>query len=86
MSIRRNVAAVTVLALTLVGAGPGVAVAADQPTLTFRSATPHPRVERFVDGESVWFELDLGIHLIAGSQPFEIRAKRGSYAQPIVAK
>ena len=86
MAIRRNVAAMTVIALTLVGAGPGVARAAtDQPTLTFRTATDHPVVERYIDGDYVWFELDLGINLIAGAQPFEIRAKRGSYAQPIVS-
>jgi hypothetical protein len=87
MSVRRHLAAVTTIVLLLVGAGPSVAAAAaDQPLLTFRSATAHPVVERIVDGEYVYFDLDLGIHMIAGQQPFEIRAKRGSYAQPIVAK
>jgi hypothetical protein len=79
-------AGVTAATLLLVGAAPGVATAADQPLLTFRAATDHAVVERFVDGDYVWFELDLGIHLIAGQQPFEIRAKRNSYAEPIVAQ
>jgi hypothetical protein len=86
MSIHRRVTAVAVTALLLVGTEPAVAAADAQPTLTFRSATARPVVERIVDGENVYFDLDLGIHLIAGAQPFEIRAKRGSYAQPIVAK
>src|SRR4051794_25101998 len=86
MHIRRPAAVLSVAALLVAGAGPAVAAPADQPVLTFRSATAHPVVERFVDGESVYFDLDLGIHMVAGAQPFDIRAKRASYAKPIVAK
>ncbi|MEU8609648.1 lysyl oxidase family protein [Actinoplanes sp. NPDC048791] len=87
MHIRRPLAALTTTALLVVGVGPAVAAAADaQPILTFRSATAHPVAQRFVDGDYIWFDLDLGIHLVAGTQPFDIRAKRKSYAQPIVAK
>lgn len=87
MSLHRTVARVLATTLVLAGAAvPGVARAADPPPLTFRAATDHVYADRFVDGDiPVWFDLNLGLHMIAGQQPFEIRAKRSTYADPIVA-
>ncbi|MEV4638142.1 lysyl oxidase family protein [Actinoplanes sp. NPDC049548] len=74
-------------AVALAGAGVGVASAAsDPPALTFTLATPNVTAERYVwDGEANLY-LDLGVNVIAGKNPFEIRATRKSYADPIVAK
>jgi hypothetical protein len=74
-------------AVALTGAGYGIAsAAADPPDLTFVAATRDVVAERYVDDESVYFEFDLGVNLIAGKKPFEIQAKRKSYADPIVAR
>jgi hypothetical protein len=87
MSLRKHVARVMAIALvTTAAAGPGTAHAAAQPLLTFRQAGDHVTVERFVDGDTaVWFELNFGVHMVAGQQPFEVRAKRQTYADPVVA-
>ncbi|GGQ65740.1 hypothetical protein GCM10010166_39210 [Couchioplanes caeruleus subsp. azureus] len=81
-----TVGAVTA-AVALAGAGVGVArAAADPPPLAFTLATPDVTVERYVwDGEASLY-LDLGVNLIAGKDPFEIRATRKSYADPIKAQ
>jgi hypothetical protein len=68
-------------------AGVGVANAATDPApLSFVVATPNVIAERYADGETVFLNLDLGVNLIAGKDPFEIRATRKSYANPIVAQ
>jgi hypothetical protein len=74
-------------ALVLTGAGVGVANAAtDPPPLAFTLATPNVTAERYTwDGEPYLY-LDLGVNVIAGKDPFEIRATRKSYADPIVAR
>jgi hypothetical protein len=41
---------------------------------------------RYVDGDFHYFDFDLGVNLIAGLNPFEVRASRTSYADPIVAR
>lgn len=74
-------------AVALAGAGVGVAsAAADPPPLAFTLATPNVTAQRYVwDGEANLY-LDLGVNVIAGKDPFEIRATRKSYADPIVAQ
>jgi hypothetical protein len=91
MSNRKNrsraLAGAVTTALALAGAGYGTAsAAADPPALTFVAATRDVVAERYVDEEYTWFDLDLGVNLVAGMHPFEIRASRKSYAQPIVAQ
>ncbi len=92
MSKHRNrtrvlVAGAVTSAVALAGAGYGVASAAeDPPDVAFVVATRDVVAERYVDEEYVWFDFDLGVNLIAGKDPFEIRATRKSYAQPIVAQ
>lgn len=83
--LRRAVGATAgVLALTLSGVGVAEAAAAT-PALTFLAATPNVNAERYIDGEDVYLYLDLGLHVVAGKDPFEIRAKRAGYDKPIVA-
>ena len=77
--------ATTVVALA--AGGMGVARAADvPPALSFTAATPNVTAERHSDGADVDLDLDLGVNLIAGDDPFEIRAARATYATPIVAE
>jgi hypothetical protein len=87
---RRTRVLVAVAATAAVGmaaAGVGVANAAtDPPPLAFTLATPNVTAERYVFEDSVYFDLDLGVHVIAGKDPFEVRATRKSYADPIVAQ
>ncbi|MEV6637575.1 lysyl oxidase family protein [Actinoplanes sp. NPDC051470] len=91
MSTRKNrtrvlTAGAVTAALALAGAGYGIASAAeDLPALAFRAATHDVTVTRYVEDGTPWMDFDLGVNLIAGKQPFEIRAKRNSYSQPIVA-
>ncbi|GAA3336859.1 hypothetical protein GCM10020358_11020 [Amorphoplanes nipponensis] len=74
-------------ALGLAVAGMGVADAATAPPpLAFTMATPNVLAERYVyDGEA-YLDFDLGVNVIAGRDPLEIRAKRSSYAKPITAE
>jgi hypothetical protein len=85
---RRNRALVAGAAgIALAAAGIPVANAATAPPgLAFISATPNVTAERYVSGDFTWFDFDLGVNLIAGQDPFEIRATRKSYADPIVAQ
>jgi hypothetical protein len=84
---RMLVAGAVTTAVALAGAGVGVANAAtDPPPLAFVAATPNVSVDRYVDGDYVWLDFDLGVNLIAGNDPFEVRATRKSYADPIVAQ
>lgn len=83
---RWPVIGVAVGALVLTGAGVGAAEAAvSPPSLTFVAAAKSVTAERYVDGEDVYLSLDLGLHVIAGKDPFEIRATRTAYDKPIVA-
>ena len=87
---RRLLAAGTgVIAVAGAIAGVGIANAATAPPpLAFVVATPNVTAERYVDSEGnvYYLDLDLGVNLIAGEDPFEIRASRKSYADPIVAQ
>ncbi|HWS38733.1 MAG TPA: lysyl oxidase family protein [Actinoplanes sp.] len=73
-------------ALVLTGAGVGAAeAAATPPSLAFVAAAKTVTAERYDDGEDVYLSLDLGLHVIAGKDPFEIRATRTAYDKPITA-
>ncbi|HEU4426137.1 MAG TPA: lysyl oxidase family protein [Pilimelia sp.] len=80
---RRHASALTaagvIAALT---AGTPAAAAPKEPPLRFVAAASTVTIERW-EGEPVF--LDLGTHVVAGKTPFEVRAKRASYAKPIVA-
>jgi Lysyl oxidase len=74
-------------ALALTAAGVGVAqAAATPPPLAFVAATDAVTAERYVYDDEVYFSFDLGLHMIAGKDPFEIWAKRAGYDKPIVAE
>ncbi len=60
-----------------------VSAGEEPPPLALVAGTRSVTIER-PKGESI-FELDLGAHLVAGSSPFEIRARRTSYRKPVVA-
>ena len=68
-------------------AGMQVADAATTPAgVTIVAATKTVKAERYDTGEkSHAVELDLGLNVIAGAEPLEIRATRTSYAKPIQA-
>ncbi|GAB1689451.1 lysyl oxidase family protein [Krasilnikovia sp. M28-CT-15] len=84
---RLLVAGAVTTAVAAAAAGVGVATAAtDPPALTFMAATPNVTAERHIFGDSSYFTVDLGVNLIAGKNPFEVRASRKSYADPIVAQ
>src|SRR5262245_36865171 len=91
MSSRKNrtralTAGAVVTAVALAGAGYGIASAAeDPPALAFQAATHDVTIERYVEEDYHWMNFDLGVNLIAGKSPFEIRAKRKNYAEPIDA-
>jgi hypothetical protein len=81
------VASAVTAAVGMAAAGVGVANAAtDPPPLALRLATPNVVAERYVWEDEAYLNFDLGVHVIAGKNPFEIRATRKSYADPIVAQ
>ncbi|MFI7546393.1 lysyl oxidase family protein [Actinoplanes sp. NPDC049599] len=82
------VAGAVATAVGMAAAGLGVAdAAAAPPPLAFTVATPNVLAERYVyDGEQGYLNFDLGVNVIAGKDPLEIRAKRPSYTKPIVAE
>jgi hypothetical protein len=83
---RALVAGAVATAVGISAAGMGVADAATAPPpLSFTRATSSVVAERYVWGDESYLYFDLGIHVIAGNDPFEIRAARKSYADPIVA-
>jgi Lysyl oxidase len=88
MKRRLLAAGVAVVAATGTIGGAGVANAAtDPPPLAFVVATQNVVAERYDYGDGYrYLDFDLGTNLIAGKDPFEIRATRASYADPIVAK
>jgi hypothetical protein len=69
-------------AVVAMNGGAVAAAAPAPPPLSFVAATSAVTLNRWPD-EGVW--LDLGTHVVAGKKPFEIRATRASYADPIVA-
>ncbi|GLY06661.1 MULTISPECIES: lysyl oxidase family protein [Actinoplanes] len=80
------VAVSSTLALTAAGVGVAQAWAATPPPLSFVAATSAVTAERFVWEDEVYLNFDLGLHVIAGADPLEIRAKRSGYDKPIVAE
>jgi hypothetical protein len=84
---RLLVAGTTAAVVGVTAGAAGVAsAAAALPPLSFVAASTNVVAERYVSGEDVYFYLDLGVNIIPGKDPFEIRAKRTSYKNPIVAK
>ncbi|BAL89643.1 hypothetical protein AMIS_44230 [Actinoplanes missouriensis 431] len=81
---RAVTAAAGAIALTVAGVGVAEAAAAP-PAFTFLAATPNVTAERYSDSEGVYIALDLGLHVIAGKDAFEIRAKRAGYDKPVTA-
>jgi hypothetical protein len=78
-------AAAGVLVLTAGGVGVAQA-AATPPPLKFVAATSAVTAQRYVIDDDVYLSFDLGLHLIAGKDPFEIRAHRTGYDKPITAE
>ncbi|MEV0901842.1 lysyl oxidase family protein [Actinoplanes sp. NPDC049802] len=73
--------------LALTAAGVGVAQAsATPPALSFVAATSAVTAERYDYDGDVYLSFDLGLHMIAGKDPFEIWAKRTGYDKPITAE
>jgi hypothetical protein len=85
MKNRRLLRLLTVGAVLVVTGGGAVAANAEPaaPPLRLVAAAGSVTLDRY-PGEGVWLELPT--HMVAGATPFEIRAKRASYADPIVAK
>ncbi|WP_045742751.1 lysyl oxidase family protein [Actinoplanes rectilineatus] len=73
--------------LVLSGLAVGPAQAATTPApLSMVAATGTVTAERYaVKGEPAYVSLDLGMHLIAGRDAFEVRARRAGYDKPITA-
>ena len=90
-STARGVLAVAGLACAaplVVGVGP-VANAATGPALTLEAAQRTVVLTRYEaddgnGGTVVFVEGDLGVHVVAGTRAFEVRAKRAGYDQPVV--
>jgi hypothetical protein len=81
------VAASVTAGVALAAGGIGVANAAtDPPALAFVAATTNVTAQRYVGDGFTYFDFDLGVNMIAGKNPFELRVTRKSYADPIVAQ
>ena len=81
------VAGAVATAVGMAAGGMGVANAAtDPPPLALTLATADVVAERYVWEDEAYLFFDLGVNVIAGKDPFEIRATRSSYADPIAAK
>ncbi|MDR6321113.1 lysyl oxidase family protein [Actinoplanes couchii] len=73
--------------LALTAAGVGVAqAAAAPPALSFRASTSAVTAERYEYEGTSWLSFDLGLHVVAGQDAFEIWAKRTGYDKPITAE
>lgn len=88
---RRRLAAAAALAVVAapLAVGGGPAAAAPGPALTVEAAQRSVVLTRYqVDdeegGTTAFVEGDLGVHVVAGAQPFEVRARRASYGEPVV--
>jgi hypothetical protein len=80
-------AATTGVALVAVGTAVANAATAPPPALSMVSTLGEAFVERYVYGDEpgqAFVSGDLGAYLIAGSDPFELRATRASYADKLV--
>lgn len=77
-------AAAGVLALTLGGVGVAHA-ASTPPSVSFVAATSDVTATRYDYDGDIYLDFDLGLHVIAGQDPFEIRAHRDGYDKPITA-
>ena len=92
MPTRKNrtrvlVAGSVTTAIALAAAGFGIASAAeDPPALAFKAVTSNVIATKYVSEDYSYFDVGLGVNLIAGKQPFEIQAKRKNYSEPIVAQ
>jgi hypothetical protein len=89
MTRRTRILVAGAVAATVGVAAGGVGVAnaaAELPPLALTLATTSVVAERYVWDEESYLFFDLGVNVIAGKDPFEIRATRKSYADPIVAK
>ncbi|MCW2915783.1 MAG: hypothetical protein JWN52_3851 [Actinomycetia bacterium] len=87
LMIRKNRSRVAVAAAVAAVAAAGMPVAsaaAPAPALTLVAASPSVTLDRWGKDPAVF--LNLGTYLTAGKTPFEVRATRKSYADPIVAK
>ncbi|MBG0561476.1 lysyl oxidase family protein [Actinoplanes aureus] len=83
---RWPVVGVALGALVFTGTAVGAAeAAAAPPALALVAAAKTVTAERYADGDEVYLSFDLGLHVIAGKDPFEIRARRTGYGKPIVA-
>ncbi|WP_430787918.1 lysyl oxidase family protein [Actinoplanes sp. G11-F43] len=83
---RWPVVGVAVGALVFTGVGVGAAEAAAAPSsMTFVAAAKTVTAERYDSDGDVYLSLDLGLHVIAGKDPFEVRATRAGYDKPIKA-
>ena len=82
IKIARPVLVVSTVLATVAATVPAQAAAAAEPPLRLVAGSPTVTLERYPD---FGLYLDLGTHVVAGSSPFEIRATRKSYADPIVA-
>jgi lysyl oxidase len=78
-------AAAGVLVLTATGVGVAQA-AANPPPLAFVAATTSVTATRYLYDDQVYLQFDLGLHAIAGKDPFEIWATRTGYDKPIKAE
>ena len=82
MSIVTKLFAITLLTIT----GGAQAPADGPPALAFSIATHDVTAVRYDWGNGFSdLQMDFGINLIAGRQPFEIRAHRDTYAEPVEA-
>ena len=75
------------VALTSAGIGIANAAAGPPPALALVATTTKITAELYDEGDGYkYLDMDLGVNVIAGLDPFEIRATRASYADPIVAR
>lgn len=73
--------------LVLTAGAVGVAHAASAPPpLSFVAATPNVTATRYDYDGGIFLDFDLGLHVIAGQDPFEVWAHRGGYDKPITAE
>lgn len=73
---------VPAVVLAMAGVVPAQAAPA-QPPLRLVAGSPTVTADRYPD---YGVSLDLGIHMVAGTTPFELKVTRKSYADPIVAR
>ena len=82
LKIARPVLVAGSMLAAVAAAVPAQAAPSAEPPLRLVAGSPTVTLDRYPD---FGVFLDLGTHIVAGSSPFEIRATRKSYADPIVA-